>query len=182
MDHDAIDDIRVQLAAIYPDLDTSGLAVTGRILQLANRMQDTRDRRLEEFGLSLPDFDILATLRRHANDTGVNPRELQRSVMISSGGMTKRLDRLEHAGLTKRNPDPDDRRGVLVTLTAQGQELIDRALPALLATEREDVESALGTRRDRERLATLLRQLTTRAADVTGESHPPDDLTQPQRR
>lgn len=156
---DIIDRITGDLARIGVTADTDGLAVTGRILRLARIAESARDRVLNEFGLSVADFDVMATLRRRADSTGLKAKQLQASVMITSGGMTKRLDRLESAGLIARHPDPDDRRGVLITLTSEGRGVIDDALPALLNAEARMVEEALGTARDRQRLAGLLRHL-----------------------
>lgn len=147
------------LARIGVEADTDGLAVTGRILRLAQDVGVARSRLLGEFGLSVADFDVMATLRRRAEPKGLKANYLQSSVMITSGGMTKRLDRLESAGLIQRHPDPDDRRGVLITLTTEGRRVIDDALPVLLDAEAKMIRDAIGSARDRERLAGLLRHL-----------------------
>lgn len=165
MEEDAIDRIRGELAAIDVDVDTGGLAVTGRLLRLGRQIESARDRLLGQFGLSVADFDVLATLRRRAHTGGLKAKDLQASVMITSGGMTKRLDRLQAAGLIERRPDPDDRRGVVITLTSAGRELIDEVLPVLLTAETEAIRAAIGSERDRERLASLLRRLLL-AADA----------------
>lgn len=154
---DALDVIREHLAETHPDLDTSGLAVTGRLLRAASRIEAARTERLRDHDLTVADFDVLATLRRRQGRTGINPSTLQGSVMISSGGMTKRLDRLESAGLLRRKPDPDDRRGVIVQLTRTGRRRIDAALVSLLEQERDDVVAALPSAEDRDVLAALLR-------------------------
>lgn len=159
MEQDIIDRISSQLADLGVEADASGLAVTGRILRLARSVEGARDRLLGEFGLSVADFDVMATLRRRAEPDGLKAKHLQASVMITSGGMTKRLDRLESAGLIERNPDPDDRRGVLITLTAEGRQVIDEALPVLLDAEAKLIQNAIGSPRDRERFAGFLRQL-----------------------
>lgn len=156
---DPIDVIREQLKELYPDLDTNGLAVTGRILRLGAVVEGVRNRFLKEYGLTQADFDVLATLRRLCGDRGCNPTELHRSVMITSGGMTKRLDRLEQAALVTRRPDPDDRRGTLIELTTKGFELIDEVLPGLLASETELVLDAVTGKGDVERLQSLLSEL-----------------------
>lgn len=159
MPADPIANIREDHARLYPDLETTGLAVTGRILRLAALLEDARDHRLADHDLSLGDFDVLATLRRRAGDDGVNPRDLQRAVMISSGGMTKRLDRLQDARLTRRHPDPDDRRAVRITLTDRGRDLIDQALPAVMNAETDLVVRAIADPDDRDRLASYLSEL-----------------------
>lgn len=154
---DALDVIRGHLAETHPDLDTSGLAVTGRLLRAASRLDALRAERLQAHDLTVADFDVLATIRRRQGRTGINPSTLQDAVMISSGGMTKRLDRLESAGLVRRKPDPEDRRGVIVQLTRSGRRRIDAALVSLLEREREDIETALPNAADRDTLVGLLR-------------------------
>ncbi len=156
---DVIDGIEDDLARVRDGVDTSGLAVTGRLLRLARHVASRREAELRAFDLTVADYDVLATLRRRAGTTGLNPRDVQRSVMVTSGGMTKRLDRLEEAGLVERRPDPDDRRGVRIRLTRKGLGLIDRALERMLAVERTVVAEALPASADRDRLVALLRTL-----------------------
>lgn len=156
--NDAVDGMRDRLAALYPELDTSAFGVTGRVLRLARSIDHLRAEHLSQFDLVPGDFDVLATIRRIEGDTGVNPRRLLQSVLITSGGLTKRLDRLQTAGWVARHPDPDDRRATLVRLTAEGRDLVDRALPSLLASEQELIERAF-TDRQRDRTAASLRRL-----------------------
>lgn len=111
------------------------------------------------FGLTAADFDVLATIRRTQQDVGTNPRGILQSVMISSGGMTKRLDRLERAGFVERHPDPTDRRGVLIRLTTDGRNLIDRALVSLVSAEHQLVVEHLTTSQQ-QRMISGLRRLT----------------------
>lgn len=156
---DRIDRIRADLARVVPEHDTAGLAVTGRLLRLARLVEDRRGERLRELGLTPADYDVLATLRRRSGTRGLNPGDIQRAVMVTSGGMTKRLDRLQEAGLVERRPDPDDRRGVRIRLTRRGLGLVDRALARMLAVERTVVVDALPASADRDRLVALLRTL-----------------------
>ena len=156
---DAVDEIVNDWRVMRPDLDPVGLPITGRVLRLANHLTSRRDRTLAEFGLTVGDFDVLASLRRRASTGVVNVRDLQRSVMLSSGGMTKRLDRLESVGLIVRLPDPADRRGVLIELTGTGVDLIDEALTAVTASEREFVTGALGSHTARRHVEDGLRRL-----------------------
>jgi DNA-binding MarR family transcriptional regulator len=155
---DAVDGMRDRLAALYPDLDTSAFGVTGRVLRLARAIERLRAEHLRQFGLVPGDFDLLATIRRIEGDAGVNPHRLLRSVLITSGGLTKRLDRLQSAGWVARHQDPDDRRATLVRLTPEGRDLVDRALPSLLASEHELVERTLSGRQ-RDQTAANLRRL-----------------------
>ena len=142
---------------MYPDLDTEAFGVIGRILRLARDIQSRRARQLATFDLTPADFDVLATMRRKGAD-GINPGTLLQSLLITSGGLTKRLDRLEGFGLIERQPDPDDRRGTLLRLTEEGANRIDGAIPSLLQEEAELLRPALN-RRHLEETASLLRRL-----------------------
>lgn len=156
---DALDEIEATVRAKYPGVDVSGLPVTGRILRLARFLETGRERALAPFGLTLGDFDMLATLRRRADDRPVNIRDVQRSLMMSSGGTTKRLDRLESAGYIDRLPDPTDRRGTLIALSATGRELINAAMPAVAAQESALVAEAVPSVPMRDHLEAGLRRL-----------------------
>jgi DNA-binding MarR family transcriptional regulator len=154
-----LDDVVSDTRERYPDLEVAGLPITGRVLRLAQVLQLRREQLLSQFGLSVPDFDVLASLHRKASGGPLNVRDLQRAMMLSSSGITKRLDRLEKSGMVSRHPDPADRRGVLIELTAAGRELIDEAIPAVTRFETELVRQALGSERDRLRVEAGLRQL-----------------------
>jgi len=161
---DAVDGMRERLATLYPELDTSAFGVTGRVLRLAQAIDRHRTEHLNQFGLVPGDFDVLATIRRIEGDAGVNPSRLLESVLITSGGLTKRLDRLQAAGWVARHPDPDDRRGTLVRLTQEGRDLVDRALPSLLSSENELIERTLSDRQ-RDQAAASLRRLVLALPD-----------------
>ena len=130
---------RAQLAAEQwqrqrPDLDGYSMAVIGRLGELSQVI--SRDHLLPffaEHGLQAGEFDLLATLRRAGEPYALMPTALYESAMISSGGMTSRIDRLEKTGLIERRKHPSDRRGVLVALTPTGFELIDGMLAAHVA-------------------------------------------------
>jgi len=130
---------RAQLAAEQwqqqrPDLDGFSMAVIGRLAELSQVI--SRDHLLPffaEHGLQAGEFDLLATLRRAGEPYALMPTALYESAMISSGGMTSRIDRLEKAGLIERRRHPSDRRGILVALTPAGFELIDNMLVAHVA-------------------------------------------------
>src|SRR5206468_273898 len=115
---DVIDRLIAAWREARPDLDPSPLEVVGRVIVLAQHLERSVELALEKHGLALGQFDILATLRRHGPKGGLSPSQLLESVMLSSGGMTARLDKLAQAGLIYRKADPGDRRVVKIELTA----------------------------------------------------------------
>jgi DNA-binding MarR family transcriptional regulator len=160
---DAVDEIRQELAALYPNLDTAAFGVIGRILRLAGDIDNWRADHLATYHLTPADFNVLATMRRKGAD-GINPGSLLHPLFITSGGLTKRLDRLEAAGLIERHPDPDDRRATLLRLTEEGANRIDEAIPSLLEKEASLVRAALSGRQIKD-TASLLRRLTLMATE-----------------
>lgn len=154
---DHIDQIVDQWRRERPELDVSPLALFGRLLRAAHLADRELARGLEGHGLQSGWFDVLAALRRAGRPYALNPTDLMAATMLSSGGITKRLDRLAEAGLIERRPDPADRRGTLVRLTRKGRSVIDRALEAHLANE-ERLLLALAPG-DQRRLDRLLRRL-----------------------
>jgi DNA-binding MarR family transcriptional regulator len=156
-ERDGVDLILEQWQRERPDLDASPIGVIGRISRLARELEQRLEPVYREHGLEAGWYDVLATLRRSGPPYRLRPTELTSAVMLTSSGTTKRLDRLEQAGLIARAPDPDDRRGTLITLTPAGVELLDAATEAHLENERR-LLGAL-TEADRRRLADLLRTL-----------------------
>ncbi|MEU3861207.1 MarR family transcriptional regulator [Streptomyces sp. NPDC028722] len=160
---DPVDVITEQWARVRPDLDTRAMEVFGRIFRLSRAMGDRMEGAYKPYGISRGEFDVLATLRRSGEPYTLSPRELSATLMLTTGGMTGRLDKLERAGLLRRSPDPHDRRGLQVTLTEEGLRLIDEAVGAGLAEENAAL-SALSTEQA-DHLAGLLRALL----DATSE-------------
>ncbi|MGY1813599.1 MarR family winged helix-turn-helix transcriptional regulator [Blastococcus sp. SYSU D00820] len=132
---DGVDEIVAQWAVRRPDLDTEAMAVFGRIYRAARLVADVQERCYAAFGITRADFDVLATLHRAAGPEGLSPGRLTAALMLSTGGMTSRLDRLERAGHLVRVPDPADRRALLVRLTDSGRALVDEAVTAGLAEQ-----------------------------------------------
>jgi DNA-binding MarR family transcriptional regulator len=159
---DPVDAIIDQWARVRPDLDTRAMEVFGRIFRLSRAMGDRMEKAYEPYGISRGEFDVLATLRRSGEPHTLSPRELSATLMLTTGGMTGRLDKLERAGLVRRSPDPHDRRGLQVALTEKGLRLIDEAVGAGLA-EQSDALSALDPEQAGQ-LAGLLRELLTATA------------------
>ncbi|MGI5139993.1 MULTISPECIES: MarR family winged helix-turn-helix transcriptional regulator [unclassified Streptomyces] len=154
---DPVDAIIGQWAAVRPDLDTAGMEVFGRIFRLSRTMGDRMEKAYAPFGISRGEFDVLATLRRSGEPYTLSPRQLSAALMLTTGGMTGRLDKLERAGLLRRSPDPHDRRGLQVTLTERGFRLIDEAVGAGLVLQAEALSSL--NPQQAAQLAELLRQL-----------------------
>ena len=139
---DRIDGIGEQWRRERPDLDVAALELVGRLLRAAELADARLTAGLAGFGLHPGWFDLLAALRRAGSPFELIPTQLMAATMLTSGGITKRLDRLVEAGLVERRPDPTDRRGTKVRLTPRGRRAIDRALTAHVANE-EELLSAL---------------------------------------
>jgi DNA-binding MarR family transcriptional regulator len=148
-----------RLAVTYPDLDTRPYRVTSRLARLGAHLARRQDQVFEQFGLSRGEVGVLATLRLQGPPHRLTPTRLGRGLMLSSAGMTSRLDRLERRGLVARLPDPDDRRGVLIELTERGTDLVDRAIQAN-ATSEQGLMAPFSDA-DVEVLETLLRRIAT---------------------
>ncbi len=133
------------------------MEVFGRIYRLTHAVGGRMETAYARFGISRGEFDVLATLRRSGEPYTLPPRRLSATLMLTTGGMTGRLDKLERAGLLRRSPDPHDRRGLNVTLTAEGLALVDEAVTAGLAVQTE-VLSVLDDEQAGQ-LADLLREL-----------------------
>jgi DNA-binding MarR family transcriptional regulator len=155
-DPDGVDRIIEQWARERPDLDTTAMAVFGRIFRLARVAGDQVERAYAAYGIGRGEFDVMATLRRAGKPYQLSPGALAGSMMLSTGGTTARLDRLEKAGLVERMPSPHDRRGVLVRLTDRGREIIDGAVGAGLG-EQQRLLAHLSEARQRQ-LDALLRE------------------------
>ncbi|UIX34562.1 MarR family winged helix-turn-helix transcriptional regulator [Streptomyces sp. GQFP] len=156
---DPVDAIIDQWAVVRPDLDTAAMEVFGRIYRLARAMGDRTEKAYARFGIGRGEFDVLATLRRAGEPYTLSPRQLSSTLMLTTGGMTGRLDKLERAGLVRRSPDPHDRRGLQVTLTEEGLSRVDEAVGAGVDAQTEAL-AALDPEKAGQ-LADLLRELLT---------------------
>jgi DNA-binding MarR family transcriptional regulator len=154
---DGVDEILEQWRRERPDLDPSPIGVVGRISRLARELEQRLEPVYRDHGLEPGWHDVLATLRRTGAPYRLRPSEFTGALMLTSSGTTKRLDRLEQAGLITREPDPQDRRGILITLTPKGLELIDALTAAHLANEAHILGALSAAEQDR--LAGLLRKL-----------------------
>ena len=154
---DGVDAIIEQWERERPELDHSPIGIVGRVSRVARELEARLEPVYREHGLEPGWHDVLATLRRTGTPYRLRVTDFSASLMLTSSGTTKRLDRLEQAGLIKRDPDPDDRRGTLVTLTTEGRRLIDSVTEAHLANERRLLQSL--TKAEQRQLADLLRKL-----------------------
>ncbi|MBU4213066.1 MAG: MarR family transcriptional regulator [Actinobacteria bacterium] len=142
MTTDKVARIQAQWARERPDLDFSPMGVIGRLHLVAAHLTDELVAVYAQFGLTEAEFDVLAALRRSPD--GCAPSELADTTMVTTGGMTKRLDRLQAEGLVERNRAAGDGRARIVRLTAAGRDLIDRAVTAHAANEHRLLEQIGG--------------------------------------
>jgi DNA-binding MarR family transcriptional regulator len=156
-DRDGVDEISEQWQRERPELDHSPIGIIGRVSRLAREIEARLEPVYKDHGLEPGWHDVLATLRRQGPPYRLRPTDFSGSLMLTSSGTTKRLDKLEQAGLIARSPDPGDRRGILITLTDKGRDVIDATTVAHLANER-NILGAL-TEQEQRRLADLLRKL-----------------------
>jgi DNA-binding MarR family transcriptional regulator len=140
-----------------PDLDVAPLEVLSRVSRLARHLDLARRQAFATHNLEAWEFDVLAALRRAGKGAALSPGTLLTQTLVTSGTMTNRIDRLAARGLVEREPDPSDRRGVLVRLTEPGRRTVDSALTDLLEREHRILE--IVRPEDRGKLANLLRDL-----------------------
>jgi DNA-binding MarR family transcriptional regulator len=152
---DAVDLILAQWKRERPDLDASPMGVIGRLSRIAQYIDHAIQIELAALGVTPGEFDVLATLRRAGAPYQLNPTTLYQTLMLSSGAMTNRLDRLEQAGYIKRLPDPQDRRGTLVQLTDKGVQFINQAVEAHVRNELRLIADL--TIEEREMLSSIFR-------------------------
>lgn len=122
-----------------PEIDTSGKAITGRILRLSEIILDRMNETTQKFGVKYSTYAIIATLRASGEPYRMTPKSLQATLLISSGGLSNLLRRIEEQGYVRRSIDPLDGRGVLVELTPAGFALSEETMPVQAATERNMV-------------------------------------------
>lgn len=159
---DAVDHVLRQWEVERPDLATVAMGLLGRIHRLSERTRAVTGPVFAAHGLTGPDFDVLATLRRTGQPYRLTPGALSDTLLLTSGGMTGRLDRLEARGLVLREASTDDRRTRLVTLTEAGTAVVERCLADLVQTQ-GDVVSVLSD--DEQAVLTALLRRTLRHAE-----------------
>ncbi|GAB3665499.1 MarR family transcriptional regulator TamR [Actinocorallia lasiicapitis] len=154
---DEVDRLVGAWRAERPELDVEPLHVLSRVSRLSRHLDRARRAVFAAHDLESWEFDVLTALRRAGAPYQLNPGQLLRATLVTSGTMTNRIDRLAAAGLVERHPDPQDKRGVQVRLTADGLRRVDAAFGDLIDRERELLAGLAES--DRKQLADLLRTL-----------------------
>jgi DNA-binding MarR family transcriptional regulator len=149
--------LRAAWARERPDIDTEGMAILGRARRIVLASRAPIEAVFTRFDLDAGEFDVLASLRRSGAPFRLRPTELFQVLMISSGGLTDRLSRLERRGLIARIPCEEDRRSLIVELTETGRVLVEAAFEADMAVERGLLDGLSAT--ERRDLAALLTKL-----------------------
>ena len=132
---DHVGRIQQQWEQERPDLDVSPQGVFGRLHRLGDRLREELEVGFRQRGLGEGEFDVLAALRRAGAPYELAAGELARHTMVTSGAATKRIDRLEAAGLVSRRVSGQDARSRVIALTGAGRRLIDEAFTAHIANE-----------------------------------------------
>jgi DNA-binding MarR family transcriptional regulator len=156
---DDVDSIVAAWGRERPDLDAGPLHILSRVSRLARHLDLARGAAFAKHGLEGWGFDVLSALRRAGPPYELSPGQLVAQMMVTSGTMTNRVDRLAARGLVGRGPDPSDRRGVKVSLTTAGRVVVDAALADLL--EQERILLAQLPPAEQDLLSELLRRLLT---------------------
>jgi DNA-binding MarR family transcriptional regulator len=154
---DFVDLIVEQWGRERPDVDVSSITVLGRLHRCDLRYQALVSEVLGRFNLSTAAFDVLASLRRSGPTYRRTAGELAQTGLITTGGLTQRIDRLVTAGLVQRTRDESDRRIVYIELTREGHELIDQVVEVHFSTQ--DRMIAAMSQPERRQIARLLARL-----------------------
>lgn len=154
---DRIDTLLEQWKQERPDLDATAMGIIGRLMVLNRIAEQGVENELKQYSLTIQEFDVLAVLRRCGPPFKRPVGELCCHSLLSSGAMTNRIDRLEKKELVKREPNPEDRRGVLVALTDKGLEVIDKLIVVRLAEA--DKRISVLSDEERNQLEYLLKRL-----------------------
>ena len=154
---DEVDRIIQAWSQELPQMDTTPMAVLSRVTRLSRLLDLQRRQAFMDSGLDTWVFDVLSCLRRAGKPYSMTPGQLMNELLVSSGTMTNRIDRLVEAGLVQRSPSPYDRRAVFVTLTETGKQRVDQAILDLVEHEREMLAPL--SAKQQQTLANLLRPL-----------------------
>ena len=134
-DQDHVARIADRWRAVRPDLDVSPLLLLGRVEWVQARADAALRPTFAAAGLGNGEFNALAALRRSGPPHALSPGALAEAMLVTSGAVTKRIDRLVGRGLVTRETGPADGRERVVTLTGAGRELVDELITRHLANE-----------------------------------------------
>lgn len=167
---DAVDLIIEQWRHARPDVDVSAMAVFGRLHRIFDRYTDQIGVVFERHGINMAAFDVLSALRRTGAPYRRTAGELAKQTLVTTGGITLRVNRLEEAGLVERERDTEDGRVVYVRLTEAGLALIDTVVEEHFRNEQQMLRTVSAT--DQRALATLLRKVdqSLELAELDAES------------
>lgn len=171
---DGVDEIVSQWAKMRPDVQASSIGVFGRVTRIYLVQRHLQRTLHDRHGLTPAVFDVLSNLRRSGPPHRKTAGELAESSLLTSGGITFRLDKMESDGLVRRIRSEEDRRVVYAELTDEGLKKIDEVFEDYIALE-EEMLGAL-TAEERSTLADLLRKLAYSVAEVSGDSLATDDV------
>lgn len=132
---DEVDRIVAAWRDVRPDLDVAPMQILSRVTRLSRQLDRKRKAVFASHGLEIWAFDVLSSLRRAGDPYQMSPSALTVELLVTSGTMTNRIDRLVTAGWVSRQRDPADRRGILVGLTEEGRQKVDDALADFLHLE-----------------------------------------------
>jgi DNA-binding MarR family transcriptional regulator len=124
-------------SGVRPDLEVDALQVTARLTRVGAHLARRQDAVFGRFGLGRGEVGALSALRVAGPPYRLSPTHLAKGLMLSSAGITSRIDRLERRGFVRRLSDPNDRRGVMVELTDEGLGAVDSAVAALTVSDRQ---------------------------------------------
>ena len=154
--HDFVDTLAEEWLAEVPSLHTDSLAVIARIVRMSYYIERKVDPNLARFDLTRGEFEVLAVLTRNPQRQ-ITPKDLYSKILITSGGLSNRIKKLEAAGLLVREPDPSDGRGVILKVTPKGRRVALEAVTSHVEIERQLLENLAPE--DRTALARLLKKL-----------------------
>ena len=157
-----------RLTAVRSRQELEPYQLTARISRIALHIERLQEGSFGRFGLNRGEVGVLAALRFAGPKQQLSPTRLFKGLMLSSAGITSRLDRLEKRGYVKRTRHPSDRRGVIVELTEAGRHVLEEAVGADLAGERDLVAGLTAT--ERKALAALLKKLLASLEPNGGDS------------
>ena len=140
MADDTIDRVLSGWDETRPDLEVKALQVTARLSRIGPHLARRQEQIFGRFGLNRGEVGALSALRIAGPPYRLSPTRLAKGLMLSSAGVTSRIDRLERRGFVRRLDDPDDRRGVIIELTDAGREVVDDAVAALTISDRQLME------------------------------------------